>query len=180
VNFIIYDLEATCWQGRPPSMTQEIIEIGAILINEYGEVEGSFNKFVRPIIHPMLSAFCQELTSIDQVDVNRAATFPRVIEDFQDWAGIWDEDYMLCSWGGFDKRMLRQDCELHHLDGDWVEPHMNLKRQYREIKRLKRPRGLRKTVEKEGFEFTGIHHRAISDAENLAKVFTKYLDVWQY
>ena len=181
MNFIIYDLEATCWDGAPPSKVQEIIEIGAVRLNGYGEEEGSFERFVHPILNPNLSAFCQELTSIEQYQVDRASKFSSVIEDFQDWAEIFDEDYMLCSWGGFDKRMLIQDCDLHDIDAEWIfDHHINIKKQYQEFKRLKRPAGLKRTVEKEGFEFTGIHHRGISDAENLAKIFIKHRDMWRY
>ena len=39
-------------------------------------------------------------------------------------------------------------------------------------------RGLKAITKKEGFEFTGIHHRAIADAENLAKIVAKYIDEW--
>lgn len=181
MNFIIYDLEATCWQGNPLSRTQEIIEIGAVKVNSYGEETGSFEQFVQPILHPRLSAFCTELTSIEQRQIDRAKDFIEVVEYFQDWAEIFEEDYMLCSWGGFDRRMLIQDCHLHDLDIDWIEDHhINIKKQYHDIKRLRKPRGLKRTVEKEGFEFTGIHHRGISDAENLAKIFVKYLDVWRF
>lgn len=180
MNFIVFDLEATCWQGRPRSMIQEIIEIGAIKMNPYGEVTGTFNQFIRPILNPRLSAFCQELTTIEQEDIDRAKSFPDVIEHFQDWAEIFDEDYLLCSWGNFDRQMLIQDCRLHRMEEDWAEEHINLKRQYQELKKLRRPWGLRRAVESEGFEFTGVHHRGIDDAENLAKIFGKYLDEWRY
>ncbi len=180
MNFIIYDLEATCWMGRPPSMVQEIIEIGAVRVNGYGEAEGVFSSFVRPVINPRLSSFCQELTSIRQEDVERARLFPNVAEDFQDWAEMWDEDYVLCSWGEFDQKMLINDCKLHKIDYDWTAPHINLKDQYREIKRLKQPRGLKAVVEAEGYDFVGTHHRGIDDAKNLALIFTKYLDEWRY
>jgi len=181
LNFIVLDLEATCWEGRPPSKVQEIIEIGAFRLNPYGEVTGTFNKFIRPILNPRLSHFCRELTSIEQGFIDRANEFPKVIEHFQDWAEIFDEDYLLCSWGNFDKKMLIQDCRLHGMDYDWIEGyHINVKGQYQELKRLRRPRGLKRAVTTEGFEFTGTHHRGIDDAENLAKVFAKYLDMWQY
>jgi 3'-5' exoribonuclease 1 len=180
LNFIIYDLEATCWEGKPRTMIQEIIEIGAVFVNPYGEIESTFCGFVKPILNPRLSYFCQDLTSIEQEQIDRAPKFPKVIEAFQDWAEIFDEDYLLCSWGNFDKKMLIQDCKLHDLDHDWAEHHINIKRQYQDIKRLHRPRGLRKAVEKEGFEFEGTHHRGIDDAENLAKIFIKYLDEWVY
>ncbi len=180
MNFIIYDLEATCWLGRPPGYVQETIEIGALKLNGYGEEIGSFNKFIRPIINPRLSAFCEELTTITQHQINRANTFPDVIEQFQDWIGIEEEDYMLCSWGKFDKTALVADSKLHDLDYDWLDHYLDLKRQYKEIKKLSKPRGLHKAVLKEGYEFTGTQHRAIDDAINLAKVFCSYIDEWYY
>lgn len=180
MNFIIYDLEATCWEGRPPNKTRETIEIGAVKVNGYGELLGSFNRFVRPVVHPSLSIFCRHLTSIDQTDVERAPEFPDVIEDFMDWIDIYDEPYVLCGWGGFDQTQLIRDSQLHRLDHDWLEPYINVKQQYARMRGLPKPKGLKRVIKDEGFEFTGIHHRAISDAENLAKVFVKHLDVWQY
>ena len=180
MTYIIYDLEATCWQGKPDGFITETIEIGAVKLDEYGDVLSEFNAFIRPKIHPVLSSFCCALTSISQIDVNRAEQFPRVIEDFMDWIDIEQEDYWLGSWGGFDKRQLAADCTLHDFGTTWLEYHVNLKEQYKSMKRLKQPIGLKKAVEREGFEFTGIHHRGIADAQNLAKIFVKHLDVWQY
>ena len=180
MNFIIYDLEATCWSGRPPGMTQETIEIGAVKVNRYGEVGGTFNRFIRPVVHPMLSSFCVELTGIDQPMVNRADEFPEVADDFIDWIGEEDEEYFLCSWGSFDQKMLIRDCNLHRMDSDWVSGYLNLKDQYQRMKKLRHPAGLFKSVEREGFEFEGPPHRAIADAVNLAKIFIKYIDEWVY
>ncbi len=163
-------------------MVQETIEIGALKINRYGELLGSFNRFVRPVIHPVLSLFCRRLTTIDQISVNRAALFPEVVEDFMEWVGVYDgEDYLLCSWGSFDKNQLIQDCRLHRLEDDWIAPfHLNLRGQYHELRGWKKYKALKKVVELEGFDFTGTNHRGISDAENLSKVFIKRIDEWQY
>lgn len=177
-NYIIYDLEATCWENMPPGYVQETIEIGAFRVNQYGEVRGKFNRFIRPVVHPILSPFCRQLTTITQEDINRARTFPVVIEEFWDWARIEEEDYVLCSWGSFDKKMFISDCLLHRMDTDWAEHHVNLKEQYKGFKRLRHSIGLRKAVEKEDILFTGVHHRGISDAENLAKLFLKFLGNW--
>lgn len=180
MNFIVYDLEATCWEGSPASLRQETIEIGAILLDEYGEIESAFQSFVRPVVNQVLSPFCSQLTSISQIDVNRAGRFPEVLSDFQRWAEMDDEEYLLCSWGNFDKKLLVLDCELHDLDSEWLDQHINLKQQYHEFKKLRQPRGLRASVIAEGFEFNGTHHRAIDDAENLAQIFIKYRDLWRY
>ncbi len=179
MNFIIYDLEATCWLGRPPHGVNEIIEIGAYKINEVGEVLGMFNKFVKPTVNPILSDFCKKLTSIKQQDVDKGKIFPKIIEEFHDWIRL-EEDYLLCSWGKFDVQLLKNDCELHKLETEWLDYNMNVKGQYHEIKGEHKLTGLKNTLKHEGIEFTGIHHRAISDAENLGKIFIKYIDEWQY
>ena len=179
MNFIIYDLEATCWRGRPPGEISEVIEIGAVKVDRYGEVVGTFNQFIKPTVNPYLSPFCIQLTSIQQEDVDRADKFPEVIEYFKDWSGIYEEDYLLASWGEFDKEIIVVNCELYKIESDWVHTHINLRSAYRQLKKLNKPVGLKKAVRKEGFEFTGIHHRGMSDAENLAKIFAKYVDEWE-
>jgi 3'-5' exoribonuclease 1 len=181
MHYIVFDLECTCWDSTERDQkVSEIIEIGALKLDAFGLVLETFSQYVRPKLHPVLSGFCQRLTSISQIDINRAEPFPLVIDDFMDWIDIESDDYWLCSWGGFDKRQLAADCRLHDIGEAWIDYHLNIKQQYADYKRLRQPQGLKKVVEREGFEFTGIHHRAISDAENLAKVFVKYLDVWQY
>lgn len=184
MNYIIYDLEATCWENPPANFVQETIEIGAFKVNAFGEVVSKFNRFIQPVVHPRLSPFCIQLTGIRQIDVQRANTFPEVADEFLDWAtdNPDEDDYTLCSWGSFDRKMLRNDCRLHRMEESWTDKHVNLKEQYRHLKgiRHKRGLGLQYTVEQEGFLFTGQPHRGISDAENLLKLFLKYLGSWQF
>jgi len=178
MNFIIFDLEATCWMGRPPHGINEIIEIGAVKINDYGEVDSLFNKFVKPSTNPILSDFCKKLTSISQENIDKASIFPIVIEEFMDWIGVDEEPYTLISWGKYDKDQLSQDCKNHQLETEWLDHHFNLKPAYKYLKNLKDEPGLKRAIKLEGFEFTGIHHRAISDAENTAKIFIKHFKEW--
>lgn len=179
VNFIIFDLEATCWRGHPPHGHNEVIEIGAYKINPFGEVLGKFSHFIKPTVNPILSDFCKSLTSIKQEEVDRAKVFPKVVEEFQNWVDI-DTNYKLCCWGKFDITLLKNDCKLHKLEDDWLDENINLKNQYHEIKGEHKLGGLKNTLKHEGFEFTGVHHRAIYDAENLAKIFVKFIDEWRY
>lgn len=178
MNYIVYDLEATCWEDASENLETEIIEIGAFRINEFGDIRGKFSRFVRPVIHPTLSPFCRQLTTISQFDVNKADTFPDVIEEFQRWGRLEEEDYILCSWGNFDRKMFIKDCRLHRLDHAWAERHANLKEQYKQMKRMRTGIGLQKALSREGIEFTGVPHRGISDAENLVKLFLQHLGQW--
>lgn len=180
MNFLLYDLEATCWRGAPPNNVQEVIEIGAIKLNRFGEELGSFNQFVKPQINRQLSAFCTELTGIEQDQVERADNFPKVIQKFLDWAEIYEEEYLLVAWGKEDRILLRNDSILHDIDHEWLDPYLNLKKAYKQLKRLNKPIGLQKALTREGFEFEGQPHRAIDDAINTVKIFRHYLDEWAF
>jgi 3'-5' exoribonuclease 1 len=181
VNYIIFDIEATCWKDNNAAFFhQETIEIGACKLDEYGEVTEHFSRLIRPVLHPTLSPYCKDLTGIRQEEVNRAATFPTVIEEFQDFIDGYNDDYALISWGSFDKRQIIADCERFRMDTDWMESNfLNLRTQYCELKRLKQASSLQKTVKQEGFEFSGTNHRGLDDATNLAKIFAKYLGEWK-
>lgn len=180
VNYLILDIEATCWKTMPPDPRTEIIELGAFRVNQFGEVRGKFSRFVKPVLNPTLSDFCRELTSIEQVDVNRARLWPDIVEEFLEWGKIDEEEHTICSWGNFDRKIMAENCVLHCLDPWWTAEHSNLKDLYMKMKRLRQPIGLKKAVEREGFEFTGTHHRGISDAENLTKLFLKFMPDWKF
>jgi len=178
--YIILDLEATCWMGRPPKGINEIIEIGAIKVNEYGEVLGKFSSLVKPVVNPKISGFCSKLTGIKQNQLNIAQTFDKVCDQFRLWITEEGEDYVLASWGSNDKGFLWNDCLLHKLDTDWLQPFVDIRTQYVNIARVKVKSNLRFVVEEEGFEFEGNEHSAFTDAFNTAKVFIKYIDEWSF
>ena len=178
MKYIVFDLEATCWDGAPPNDVREIIEIGALKLNRYGEVIDTFSRFVRPKVNFQLSHYCMALTGIQQLEIGTASLFPVVIESFIHWADIWEVDYTLVSWGAKDLELLLNDCILHHVETDWINSHINLKKQYKDLKALHKPIGLLGALKREGYDFEGRHHRGLDDAINLAKIFLKYIDEW--
>lgn len=179
MNYIILDLEATCWRKKPDkSYVNEIIEIGAVKINEQLETVSQFAEFVQPIKHPILSDFCTELTTIQQTDVQHAALFSEVLARFQAWIG--EESYMLCSWGFYDRNQLTADCNLHSLPTEWLKHHISIKHQYWAITGTKRPMGMRGALAKENLTLTGTHHRGIDDAINIAKIFVQRFGEWTF
>ncbi|MES2516409.1 MAG: 3'-5' exonuclease [Bacteroidota bacterium] len=179
MKYIIVDLEATCWATKDKNNTNEIIEIGAICINSDKETESEFSEFIKPTLYPVLSDFCTKLTSITQKDIETADTFEKVIERFKAWIPV-SEDYLLCSWGFYDKSQFISDCNLHHTDATWVSKHISLKHQHTDIKKLNRPVGMSGALKMDGIALQGIHHRGIDDARNISKLFLKYFDHWKF
>lgn len=172
MNRIIFDLEATCEHDR--SIEHEVIEIGAVKVNEEGRVMDTFSIFVKPEQNPVLTPFCINLTTIQQSDVEDAPVFREAIETFQKWIG--EEPYVLASWGFFDKKLLAKQLDERNLDTDWLTPHVNLKQTYADLKRLKRPCGVQKALRKEGLTFEGTAHRGIDDAINIARIYAAHPD----
>ncbi|MCP4520463.1 MAG: exonuclease domain-containing protein [Cytophagales bacterium] len=176
MNYIIVDLEATCWNPKG-NHQNEIIEIGAVMVDEDQDIISEFELFVKPTLNPILSDFCTELTSITQKDVDNAPLFPEAIQRFRTWIGT--EEYLLCSWGHYDKIQFKNDCKLHRLGAGWLDEHISLKHQYAELANLRRGGiGMKKALEREGFSLEGTHHRGIDDARNITKIFLKYFDLW--
>jgi len=176
--YIILDLEATCWESKSKG-PNEIIEIGAVCVNEKKEILGEFVSFVKPTVHPVLSEFCTQLTSIQQVDVDSAPFFSEAVNAFQNWYLQYDSEYLLCSWGFYDKAQFEKDCIRHGVDTDWLRHHISLKHQYPEIKKLNKSIGMKGALGIEGIELTGTHHRGIDDARNITKIFLKHFEKWK-
>jgi 3'-5' exoribonuclease 1 len=178
MKYIIVDLEATCWEGNRTNRN-EIIEIGAVCINEEKQIISEFSHFVKPIVHAQLSDFCTELTSIRQNQLDEASIFPNVLTQFQDWILSFSDEYLLCSWGFYDQVQFKNDCDLHGLNTDWLQNHISLKHQYAVIRQV-RSMGMKSALKNEAIALDGTHHRGIDDAKNIAKIFLKLFDKWDF
>ena len=147
--YIVFDLEATCWEKRDNS-PNETIEIGAVMINEKKEIIAEFEQFVKPLKHPILSDFCKELTSIRQDQVDNAPYFGEAKDNFLKWITAASPEYVLCSWGFYDKKQFQSDCQIYGIDTAWIEPHISLKHQHGKIMNLRRPIGMKRALQQEG------------------------------
>lgn len=173
MNYIIFDLEATCWENDRKRQN-EIIEIGAVKLNERLKIVSDFQIFVKPALSPQLSDFCKQLTSISQADVDAAMYFPQAIRQFQEWIG--NEPHVLCSWGFYDKNQLQKDCALHQIASEWTDNHISLKHQHGRMIGRERGVGIERALTMLKLPLEGTHHRGIDDAKNIAKIFVKIFD----
>jgi len=179
MNYIVLDLEATCWKGKGESVN-EIIEIGALCLDQNGNTLGEYCNFIKPTLNPILSDFCTELTTIEQEDVDTASLFPVILQDFLAWIVSFGDSYYLCSWGFYDRTQFKKDCILHGLDTSWLKQHISLKHQYAKNHDLDRPIGMKSALQREAILMEGTHHRGIDDARNIAKIFVQDFDYWKF
>lgn len=174
---IIFDLEASCKEVESKYFTQEIIEIGAYKLDEFGEIIDKFQSFIQPQLHPYLSSYCTKLTTIQQKDVQHAKSFDIVIEKFIAW--IDSDDYRLMSWGNTDPELLLNDCIFHKQDTKWlIGKHIDMLEAYNLIRSISDKIGFLRALELESIIYIGTPHRAIYDAANLVNLYLKYLGRW--
>ena len=164
-TIIIVDLEATCSEKR--DIENEIIEIGAVKIQD-GKVVSTFGEFVKPVINPILTDFCKELTTISQENVDTADKYPVVFKRFREWIGT--DDFILMSWGFYDNKQFIHDCYFHRLPTNWIKEHNNIKLQFADTVGCK-PCGMEKALRILHIPLDGTHHRGIDDAKNIAKIY---------
>lgn len=178
------DLEATC-DEYPEGLSDEqklehklavhrdemeTIEVGAVVLDLHQDarIVSEHTWFVRPVLNPVLTDFCKSLTTIDQVDVDSAATYDQVRQSLDDYlAPFKGEGLMWCSWGDYDAKQLSMDAERNGCEpmlADLV--HTNAKKWHWKVLSC-RAMALRPAVEDWGIEWSGQYHRGIDDARNL-------------
>lgn len=102
--FVIMDLE---WNNSFNKLTQkfmnEIIEIGAVKLDEELNEVSTFSELIRPVISKKLRSRIKNLTNISNEEVRTGGTFEEVIKEFEEWVG---DDAVVMSWGDTDLRTL--------------------------------------------------------------------------
>lgn len=166
--YLVVDLEATCDdRGAVPREESETIEIGAVLVD--GETLRPLRElqtFVRPVVHRRLTAFCTQLTTITQADVDHAPLFPEAADRLAAFAG----NAVFCSWGAYDKNQLARDARRHGVAHPLPGSHLNLKELFARATGARRPCGTAGALARLGFVMEGTHHRGIDDARNIARL----------
>jgi inhibitor of KinA sporulation pathway (predicted exonuclease) len=168
--YLVIDVEATCDRGGAlPPADSEIIEIGAVLVRaaDFGPA-GEFQTFVRPRGRPRLTAFCTELTSIAQADVDRAPSFPAALAALAAFVG--GREALFCSWGDYDRVQFGRDARRHRAALPFGDRHLNLKARFSEALGEGRAYGMAGALRRVGLALEGTHHRGIDDARNIARL----------
>ncbi len=175
---LVIDLEATCCdQGTIPPEQMEIIEVGAVWANASGEVIETFQRFVRPLEHPQLTSFCRTLTHIQQASIDAAPQWSKVASELAEFAGLYSGLYW-GSWGAYDRRQIERECVRHAIENPLVRlPHVNLKSTFAKARNIKQV-GMTTALGIVDLKLEGEHHRALADAQNIARLlpWSPYLD----
>ena len=181
-HLLIVDLEATCFaRGEEPAgFFSEIIEIGAVFFDTAtNTVTRQYQSFVRPTLYPRLSAFCKQLTTISQDQVDAA---PALADALDGLRALYDPAIaVFASWGFYDQRQIERTCARFDIPYPFAKAHISLKHNHAAFYHLPQPLGMDAALHYHGLELLGTHHRGLDDARNIASITACMLaDGWTH
>ncbi|MDO5291138.1 MAG: 3'-5' exonuclease [bacterium] len=177
MDYIIVDLE---WNQSPDGkgtelkeIPFEIIEIGAVKVDENNKCISEFHEYIYPTVYSELHHHTQELLQIDRQRLELAAPFPDVIKRFFDWCG---EEFMFGTWGAMDLTELQKNLRYYNLSELLMGPI-----RFYDIQKLfslqfddkKNAHTLEYAVDYMNLEKHNSFHSAIHDARYTAEVFIR-------
>ncbi|WP_297128991.1 3'-5' exonuclease [uncultured Eubacterium sp.] len=182
MNYIIFDLEwNNAYSYAKKGFMNEIIEIGAVKLNERLEIVDTFKQLILPKITKKLSGRCKSLTNITNEELKQnGIPFADAIKDFSRWSR--GDGNVFMSWSNSDLYVLTNNYQtfLGNLNIDFITKYCDAQKYCMSF--IKRENNNQISLADCGETF-GIEidvdklHRALTDcyltAECLKKVFDK-------
>ncbi len=123
MNYIVFDLEWNQGMDSPKGKKVprfEVIEIGAIKLDEKCRVMDSFHCFINPKIYYRMNYVTREMTGLTMGKLkHEGEPFTRAMGAFHTWCG---KNYRFCTWGDGDLSVLQENCDYYNLKGLFKKP----------------------------------------------------------
>ena len=170
-TLIVIDIEATCWQHRPPPGQQnEIIEIGMCRLDLHtGTLVEPRSILVQPQCS-QVSEFCTALTSLTQAEVEAGIPFAEACtilpSEYDSGSTLW------ASWGDYDKVLFERQSMAFAVPYPFSGRHLNARQLFTQIHPMRGGRGvgMLKALDLLGLGTEGHPHRGVDDAWNLGRL----------
>ena len=152
----------------------EVIQIGAVKLDEQMRICGSYSIIVRPRFFTRINRHVKKLTGITQEMLDSGVPLPVAAERFHRWCG---EDFAFLTWGPDDIPMLEDNFRAHRIDTAWLARTYDLQPIFNaQTAGESKQRSLEFAMEHFGIEPSLPAHDALNDAYFTALVASK-LDV---
>lgn len=168
MNYIILDMEwnqalSNAQMVRSPVMLYgEIIQIGAIKVNDRFEYLDKIKINVRPQFYTKMNPHVEKITGISGAQLKTGEPFPTAFKRFSEWCS---KDFRFITWGFDDLRILADNLALYGLDTSFGADYINLQVIYnRQMKSEHLQSALSTAAESLGIPLDVQVHDAFNDA----------------
>lgn len=180
MHYIILDLEwNNAYARRKKAFFNEIIEIGAVMLDDEMNIIDQFSCLIKAQITKKLRGNIKRLTSITNEDIKNGVVFTRAMSAFRDWIG--SEENVILSWGDGDIRVLIENFKyLNGIDTvPFLSNYSDAQVYVQNVLKVSRSQqlGLSAAAELLGIDESQFsHHRALEDSKLTAECFKKTFD----
>jgi len=126
MNYLVIDLEMCKvpkhYRNNKYKYANEIIQVGAVLLDEEYEIIGKLNQYVHPE-YGVLDHFITNLTGIHGNQVKHAPKLEVVLKHMIDWLG--DQEYKIFAWSDSDYRQLLHEINSKEIVYSQIDSFMN-------------------------------------------------------
>lgn len=152
---------------------REIIEIGAVLLDDENVEIGQLKLYVKPR-YAQVDAYIQSLTGVTQKHVDNADDIEIVLKKLGDF--IQDkENTVLYTWSNADPRAIRAELDVKYIDNKYIrsliDNYVDFQKYFDERVGLHKQFSLEKALEILDIKTLDGAHDALVDALNTAKLF---------
>ncbi len=152
----------------------EVIQIGAVKLDKYMNICGSYQVIVKPKYFKKLHKHVSALTGITQEQIDIGLELPEAGEKFKKWCG---KNFAFLTWGPDDIPMLKDNLGVNDVDSEWLDNTYDLQLIFaRQTNDEKKQRSLEFAMEHFEIPMTLPAHDALNDAYFTALV-AKQMDV---
>lgn len=179
MRHIVIDLEmnklAKQYKEERLILGREIIEIGAVVLDEWYQEIGSFKTLVKPQYNDVIEKGITKLTGITTEQVQNAPILEEAIHIFFAWCHGMNDEIIIHEWSDADLEQITKEITLKKIRLN--EEDMNLlvgwsdfQKEYGEKLHLDNQVSLKNAVMYAGIDFEGHEHDALDDARNTAEL----------
>ena len=183
MNYLVVDFEFTFYKrpvGRPRAFFAEIIEIGAVKLDENLDECGKLQNFVKPHFFPKHAKDAMDFCMITDADMKKAITFPAMLEKMSTMYEAGNT--LFVAWGDSDYKVLAEGCSRHKLENPVLQAdYLDLAEAYKLWRGEENTPGLKTAITEMEVTADGLAHTAFDDAYNTGKVLAKMIEKgWTY
>jgi len=113
MQYIVIDLE---WNGsyskKAHGYFNEIIEVGAVKVNERMQILDEFRAAIKPVVSKKLSSIVTDLTNITAEELEDGTTFAGMMRQLSRWIG--SEPSTVLTWSTTDLLVLMENCRFFY------------------------------------------------------------------
>jgi inhibitor of KinA sporulation pathway (predicted exonuclease) len=177
-HLLVLDFEATCCDDNSfPRNEMEIIEFPICVVDiSTKQIIDEYHTYIKPIIHPILTNFCTNLTGIKQKTVNNGKLLITVLNEVSEFIKKYP-DSIFVTHGDWDLKTIlptqikKLKLNVNKRFSNWL----NIKNEY-ELYYKRKGRGLQYILNELNLPLIGHHHSGIDDTRNIAQIAIKMIN----